>query len=502
MNPWELDDQIQSGAEQAVAMGLVTPEEAGMRMQNALSMPSVVNLKGNKSQNQDTTKYQRNTQKRVLPSFDELHAQMLMAQGIRPGVKLGDNGQEQYEQATNNLGQPIYSLPSGQTSFENLPGSTPLYDKTQPIFDFSRNVADPQHPVQQQMRGIDQMQNLLAMQGDIVGKRGVAGSLDLSPLAALADYENQKQGLNTNLAKSYTPPAPPEMVQEKLFAHQQQIQKDRADLQKAISANLKTQNTSGGTLADLLAMTQMNQQNMSSQDAMNSQGLRQQGFEDRQVRMLHDRMLRDATQDKTLRQYTQQFGNLNNAISNLANADLADPASFDEAQQAVRGALGIKGTSGVGEREKTQLNGLGYNLDRLTRFIQGKPANISQQDEFMRHIKQLAALEQNNVTAQFQKRMAPLLARNKWIYENPRYDYLKEDLTPFSASLLGQMQNTPLMNEAVSKGNAYSNKNPTAPPRAVNSVTVIAPDGREGTMTKENYEKSVKAGAGYKLKGR
>ena len=500
MNPWDIEDQIQSGAEQAVAMGLVSPEDAGVRVQSALQMPSVVNLQGQKSQKQDTSKYQRNTQRKTLPSYDELHAQMLMAQGIKPGVKLNEQGQEMYEQATNNLGQPIYALPSGETSFENLPGATPLYDKSLPIFDFSRNVADPLHPVQQQMRGIDQMENLLAMQAGALGNRGVASAIDLSPIAALADYENQKQGLNTNLAKSYTPPPSPELMQEKLFARQQQIQKDRADLQKAIAQNVGLQNRSGGTLADLLAMTQMNQQNQSSQDAMNIGAQKAQSFEDRQVQRIHAQMVSQAKRDPILKAYMGQYSNLNNAISNLANADHMTPQQFDEAQQAVRANLGIKGTSGVNERDKTMLSSLGYNVDRLLQFATAKPSDIAQNDPIVQHIKQLAALEQNNINAQAERRIGAVLQGNDWIYNDPRYSYLKDSLLPFKQSLSGQYQNTPLMNQAVAKGHAYSNKNPTAPPRAADAVDVISPDGQEGTMSRANYERAIKAGVKFKLK--
>lgn len=499
MNPWELEDAVQSGAEQAVAMGLVSPEEAGIRAQNALAM-NVVNLKGTKSQDQNQNRWQRTMQSKVLPSYDDLHAQMLMAQGVRPGVKLDEQGQEMYEQATNNLGQPIFALPSGGTTLEQLPGVTPVYDKNHPIFDFSRNVTDPEHPVQQQKRGIDKLENFLRMQADVLGNRGIASQLDLSPLAALADYENAKQGLSTNLSKSYTPPPGPEMMRDKLFAYQNQIQKDRADLQKAITANLKTQNQSGGTFSDLLAMAQTQNQQRTEQDAMNTGAQKAQSFEDRQVQRIHAQMVGAAKRDPILKAYTTQYANLNNAISNLANADHMTPQQFDEAQQAVRANLGIKGTSGVNEREKTMLNSLGYNVDRLLQLVTAKPSNINQNDPIVQHVKQLAALEQNNIGAQAQRRIDAVLQGNDWIYNDPRYSYLKDSLNPFRASLSGQYQDTPLMKEAVSKGNAYSSKKPTAAPRAADSVTVIAPDGREGTIPRANLERALKAG--FKQKGK
>lgn len=512
-SPWDMEDHLNNGADQAIAMGLVSPEEAKQRIKAHLEgpnaanasrsigeAPQVVNLLGNKQVAQTNNKWQRNSSSRTLPTYEQHHAQILQAQGIQPGIKVDANGEEMYNPATNNLGQSIYTLPNGETTLDlQMPGAKPVFDKNNPMYDFTRNKPDPTDPIQKQEAGINQMQSLLAMQNNTLAKQGVSDHVNLSPLANLADYENSKSGIKSNLGAGYVAPQGPEAVRDKLFAYQQKMQEDRAALNKAVAANVGNQNKSGGTLADLLAMAQNNTQQNTQQDAMNTQGTRQQGFEDRQVRMLHDRMLRDAVKDPQLAKYTTQYANLNNAISNLANADHMTPQQFDEAQQAVRANLGIKGSSGVDERSKTMLNSLGYNADRLMQMVTAKPADINQNDPIVQHIKQLAALEQNNVTDQFQRRMAPLLGRNKWIYENPRYDYLKEDLSPFSASMSAQVQNTPLMNQAVAKGNAYNPKNPTAAPRAANSVTVIAPDGTEGTIPRANLDRAVKAG--YKLKG-
>lgn len=143
----------------------------------------------------------------------------------------------------------------------------------------------------------------------------------------------------------------------------------------------------------------------------------QQRMKDAVDRREHERVLVRINSNPNIRTRLQQFQNLDNTLSNIANADHITPEMFDEAQQAIRANLGIKGGSGVGERELTQMKSMGLNADRFAQFLTGKPSDVSKQNEFLKHIQNLARLEKQNISSQFAKSLGAASAGHKSMYD-------------------------------------------------------------------------------------
>lgn len=142
--------------------------------------------------------------------------------------------------------------------------------------------------------------------------------------------------------------------------------------------------------------------------------------------MAHQRTLSRLANDKPLGQRLVQYQNLDNALSNLTSADKLTPQQIDEAQQAIRSNLGIKGNSGISERQHTYLNSLGLNVDRFEQFLTGDPAEISKDNKLLAHIQNLAQLEQKNIRGQYQSRLNTVSAGNGSMYA--RRPDLSDDL--------------------------------------------------------------------------
>lgn len=137
-----------------------------------------------------------------------------------------------------------------------------------------------------------------------------------------------------------------------------------------------------------------------------SNGYKREGLDVRRDRMdrgEHQQVINAVNRNPTLKSRLLQYQNLENALSNLTNAEHITPQQFHEAQQSIRSNLGIKGTSGVDERSGTYLNSLGLKSDNWNQFLTGVPQDMKPNDPFLKHIKNLAGLEQRNARAQYQK---------------------------------------------------------------------------------------------------
>jgi len=159
--------------------------------------------------------------------------------------------------------------------------------------------------------------------------------------------------------------------------------------------------------------------------------------QDRMANMAHQKNIAALKKDPNLTARLNQMNNLGAALNNLSNAEHLTPQQFDEAQQAIRANLGIKGSSGIGERDKTQLNDLGLNADRWAQFLTGKPADIDKNDPMLGHIKDLARLEQDNINKQVNSRISAVTGGNDWLYSDPKYKKYKDSLD----SLIGATKN-------------------------------------------------------------
>ncbi len=155
----------------------------------------------------------------------------------------------------------------------------------------------------------------------------------------------------------------------------------------------------------------------------------------------HERVLTRINSNPNVKTRLQQYQNLDNTLSNIANADHITPEMFDEAQQAIRANLGIKGATGVGERELTQMRSVGLNVDRMKQFLTGMPSDVGQQNQFLAHIKNLANLEKQNISSQFDKSLAAASGGHASMYK--RRSDLKEDLKDAISAQKDQLESAP-----------------------------------------------------------
>lgn len=187
---------------------------------------------------QSQDQFKRSTNRLLTKAPDQYRAERLMAQGLYPKIL-------DYNQAVDNSGNPIFVDASGNRVTPNTPGAVPLKDKDSPQYDFNEQTVDQNDPVQQQMQGLDRMQELLAMDAQAGLKKNM---IDFRPLGALADARNAEMGKHTNIAGSMSAPEDPT---QKFMAYADEIQKRRGDIQKAIAENAR--NMRGGTTMDQLA---------------------------------------------------------------------------------------------------------------------------------------------------------------------------------------------------------------------------------------------------------
>lgn len=252
-------------------------------------------------------------------------------------------------------------------------------------------------------QGDERMQSLLSM----AAQQKSADPGWIKPLLALADSQT-----GSKLMEGYTPGPTQQQITSELLKYQDELQKRKADNMKAILQGVTAQKGGGSTVnVNTHGTSDMGQSGVTTPTFD-----RQQQQQDRLDFMAHQRTLSAIRSDKNLRDKLVQYQNLGNAMSNLVNADHMTPQQFDEAQQAIRANLGIKGSSGVGERERTQLNALGISADRIQQILSGKPTDIDN-PEFVDHIKDLAGLETNNIKQQYSGRLNAVAGGNASMYD-------------------------------------------------------------------------------------
>lgn len=163
---------------------------------------------------------------------------------------------------------------------------------------------------------------------------------------------------------------------------------------------------------------------------------------EKQANQIHTGVVAKLQRDPILKQKLTQLQNLSSALSNFDNADHPTPQSFDELQQAVRANLGIKGSSGIGEREHTTMNSLGLNTARMMQFATGNPQDIAKDAGFAKHIKDLVKLEQKNIKSQVEKHLGTLTAGHASMYS--KYPALKADLEDLTSAYGGEFNVAPV----------------------------------------------------------
>lgn len=199
---------------------------------------------------------------------------------------------------------------------------------------------------------------------------------------------------------------------------------------------------------------------------------------DLQVERQHSAIMRNAIKAPAVDKMVTSFNNLDNALNNFHSADYHTPQQFEELQQAVKSNLGIKGQTGVHEREATSLNSLGIDVAKFNQWLSGKPVSIEDMggQKFVEHITQLADMEKTNISRQAMSKVKTILSGHKDFYG--KHPGLSEDMSEFSAVFgeqfagaapavaSGTTQSPPAMKPGdethISKAAAISQSNPNA----------------------------------------
>jgi len=140
----------------------------------------------------------------------------------------------------------------------------------------------------------------------------------------------------------------------------------------------------------------------------------------------HQNNLKEIKHNPALNEQIGKINQLDSALALVEKADHLTVQQINEFQQAVRSSLGISGGGSVGEREHTYLKSLGLDTADAIQFITGKPADISQNNDIVMHMKQLSKNARENLSYQFDKQLAASADVDASIYEN--HPKLKQDL--------------------------------------------------------------------------
>lgn len=174
--------------------------------------------------------------------------------------------------------------------------------------------------------------------------------------------------------------------------------------------------------------------------------------------------------DKPLQERLKQYQNLDNALAIITRAKNITPQQIHEFQQAVRSNLGIKGGGGVSERQATYLDSLGLRASNWVQFLTGNPAHLSKDTELMRHLKDLATIEQENVKGQVMGRIDAVSGGYGSMYE--RREDLRKDLEQLTGATRQQFSSQ--------AGGPAADKPKGAKKTPAGKVKVLSPEGLEG----------------------
>lgn len=295
--------------------------------------------------------------------------------------------------------------------------STRNLNYTQDEFLNLANAAEQLPYIQEQREGIREMENLLSMSQ----QRPVDDSdAWVRPLINLTDSIT-----GSNLMKGYKGPESSADKNHKLLQLRDDLQRRKSDLSKTLLEGISKMKA--GTQTDSLG------QSMAFTSGFN-QGMgrslddRMALADKRAADIAHRQTVQAIKTNRPLAQRIGQYQNLANALTVLTNADKVTPQQLHEAQQAIRSNIGIKGTGGVEERKETYYHSLGLNAANWQQFLTSKPVDIKHNKELMKHVKELAILEQANIESQYKDQLSALAAGHEWVYDNPEFAHYKKSL--------------------------------------------------------------------------
>lgn len=193
---------------------------------------------------------------------------------------------------------------------------------------------------------------------------------------------------------------------------------------------------------------------------------------ERMDEIAHRNVVQNIIKDKPLNDRLNQYNNLSNALTTFSHSDITNPNSLAELQQAIRGNMGIKGSSGVGEREETYFKSLGLNGAKFKQFLTGNPEDLKKDPKFselIKHLQNLATIEQKNIQSLADRRLMAVAGGHASIYK--RRPDLRSDLeslkTGYQGQFSGDDQNQVQAGVPVSSGAANANASESGPHGAV-----------------------------------
>ncbi len=211
-------------------------------------------------------------------------------------------------------------------------------------------------------------------------------------------------------------------------AQNKRIDKNAPDLPKELTSS---------ELEKWMANTKPQQSAVVSMTNADTKGDFYKGLIEDKAESQHQKNISRIENNPNIKNKINQYQNLQGSLNNFLSADHRTPQAFDEFQQTVRANMGIKGTSGVGEREKDYFNSLGLNGDRWAEFLSGNPANISSDNGLVKHMVQLANLEGKNIESQMGKALDAAGSGNASFYK--KHPDKLQDLKDYMKQKAGQV---------------------------------------------------------------
>ena len=164
---------------------------------------------------------------------------------------------------------------------------------------------------------------------------------------------------------------------------------------------------------------------------------------------VHQNSLNEIEKDPNIRNLTTTYQNLDNAEKNFRMGGMS-PQEFAELQQAVRANLGIKGGSGVSERQESYLRSLGLSGDSVMQFLTGDIQDVSKSDpKFVEQISKIVDIEKQNKREQA-KGLLEAKKKGHASFYNKHKD-LAEDYENTSKGYLSQFGNEVAPTEAAAE---------------------------------------------------
>jgi hypothetical protein len=227
--------------------------------------------------------------------------------------------------------------------------------------------------------------------------------IDFSPIAALTD-----SWTGSDFAKHYKAPQSDEQRAETMAKLQNIISQRNGDLTKQKIALMVAQNGGDKTL--------MGSDKRDPLDALREK-------EQRRIdNSAHQRVLLAVKKDPVLAGMAQKARALATSLDYIDNVKATTTQQLSETQNVIRRNLGMTGTSGVDERDKTMMTSLGLDNDRARQYLFGSVVDSKETaKEFLAHLRELVELAQGNTKVQAYSEIEKMTAGNPGMYErNPQ----------------------------------------------------------------------------------